>query len=166
MSAFQVSPDHIEAMLAAAERYGGKGHSSGRAFSFYCQGERRSFEHIDELATFGRFLWDANAASVASRYGTSASTLGEGEESEVVSRLEPNFQFSPRRQRTPTPVETLKLCICFRYQCSDWKGWETSQAAAFVNALEYCATVALPGYGAAPWEWSHQVQPVPIEAAS
>jgi hypothetical protein len=154
MSAVQVSVEHIEAMLAAANRYGGFSYPGGGAFSFYHRGERLCLCSADDYADVGRILWTMNLESVEEGLAARLSTGAGATRLRLVPDLKRDFRFEVNRQRTPSPVETLKLCACYRYQSSDAKAWGSSRAAAFVDALEHCAIAALPGYDDAPWDWS------------
>jgi hypothetical protein len=154
MTVVQVGIDHIEAMLAAANRYGGFAYPGGGMFSFYYRSERHCLCIAEDFAAFGRVLWETNAASVEAGYPSTRGSLRRAVELGLVPDLGEDFRFGQVRRRVPSPVETLKLCACYRYQFSEFEAWESSEAAAFVDALEHCAIVALPGYGEAPWEWS------------
>jgi hypothetical protein len=151
--AHQVSVAHIEAMLAAAERYGSFAFPGGGTFSYHYRGKRHCLCRPKDLVTLARVLWEANEVSVRGGHGQGPSGGG------VISRLRRTPRHGEGRPfetggRAPSPVETLKLCACYRYQSSRSEDWEGSEAAAIVDALEHCAIVALPGYDDAPWEWS------------
>lgn len=154
MSAVQVSVEHIEAMLAAADRYGGFSYPGGGVFSFYHRGERLCLCSADDYAAVGRALWNMNLASVETGLSARLSTPVGATHLRLVPDLRRDFRFEVNRRRTPSPVETLKLCACYRYQSSEAETWDSSRAAAFVDALEHCAIAALPGYDDAPWDWS------------
>ena len=154
MSAFQVSTDHIEAMLAAAGRYGSGRFAGEGTFSYYHRGERHCLGMSGAMAAAGWMLWKANAASVEARYPENRPGLEGAREAGMIPELVDDFAFRPGRQRTPSPVETLKLCDCFVYQSCEDEGWSDSEAAAFVVALKEYAIRALPGYDDAAWEWS------------
>ncbi|HVV88935.1 MAG TPA: hypothetical protein VHB53_00440 [Solirubrobacterales bacterium] len=154
MRGVQVSVEHIEAMLAAADRYGGFSYPGGGTFSFYHRGERLCLCSADDYAAVGRVLWTTNLASVEAGLAADRGTRAGATHLRLVPDLKRDFRFEVNRRRTPSPVETLKLCACYRYQSSDAKAWASSEAAAFVDALEHCAIAALPGYDDAPWDWS------------
>jgi hypothetical protein len=151
--AHQVSVAHIEAMLAAAERYGSFAIPGGGTFSYYYRGKRHCLCRAEDFLTLARVLWEANSVSVRGERRRGPSGGG------AVARLWQTPLYGKGRlfetgRRAPSPVETLKLCACYRYQSSRSEDWEASEAAAIVDALEHCAIVALPGYDDAPWEWS------------
>jgi hypothetical protein len=56
----------------------------------------------------------------------------------------------------PTAVEGLSIIACFEYQACEHPGWGTSEAHAFCGALRMKLIHCLPGYPAAPWEWTEE----------
>ncbi|HEX3734400.1 MAG TPA: hypothetical protein VHU86_04525 [Solirubrobacterales bacterium] len=126
----------------------------GGTFSFHPRGERLCLCSADDYAAIGRVLWTTNLASVEAGLPAGRASRSSTARLRLVRDIGRDFRFEVNRRRTPSPVETLKLCACYRYQSADAKAWETSEAAAFVDALEHCAIVALPGYQEAPWAWS------------
>lgn len=151
MSASQVGVDHIEAMLAAADSYGRGRHAGEGTFSYRYADE--VIYIVTRMHETGRMLWLANARSVEARYPPGRPGLQSAREMGLIPELAEGFRFNPYRQRTPTPVQALKLCDCFRYQACEPEDWRRSEAAAFVEALEHRAIEALPGYAEASWEW-------------
>lgn len=151
MSAFHVGVDHIEALLAAAERYGCGRHAGEGTFHYRFGGE--DVYTVCRADATGWMLWRANAASVEARYPPGREGLQSAHEMGLIPELEERFRFNPHRQRTPSPVEALKLCACFRDQASEVIEWQSTEASAFLDALERYAIAALPGYADAPWQW-------------
>ena len=135
MSAFQVSPAHINAMITAGvilgRRQGG--------LSWQWSNPTRLAKLAGDEDRIGQVLTDENARSVAYRYNEPAEEI--------------TFSYSPFGP-VPTPVETIKLCNCYRYQACETPDYEKSEAAAFVTMLRELAIACLPGYEDAPWEWS------------
>jgi hypothetical protein len=77
------------------------------------------------------------------------------------------------------PVAIVKACDCLAYQCSDWTGWDSSEAAAHLAAIRAAAlhratggiwrddmrAHRLPGYDAAAWTLAEPDQAEPDQAA-
>ncbi len=83
-----------------------------------------------------RMLHAANVVAVNYRYG-------HGET--------PEYVFSFRDARNVSPVQILKACDCFEYQCDGDPTWANSHAARALEAIRGTATRALPGYDEAAW---------------
>jgi hypothetical protein len=97
----------------------------------------------------GQMLWSENARSVRARYQ-------DADASGMISELPDCWRWGSPFGRTPTPVETLKLIACYRYQACETGDFESTEAAAFCDALRSAAINALPGYQEAPWEWDER----------
>lgn len=147
MSAFQVSPEHVAAMLRSAIALGRLDrHPFRYAFA------QKQVVVEDELERVGWTLWDENARSVRARYP-------DADEHEMIAPapLEKSRWGRLVRSssdRTPTPVETLSICACYRYQACETGDFESTEAGAFFDALREAAIRHLPGYDEAPWEWT------------
>lgn len=142
MSAFQCSPEHVDAMVRAANVHG---REYGSPFSYYHDGERHILATGASFQEAGRLLYAENRRSLQARYPDSP---------EMSDELPEDFHFGGPFAETPSPVETLKLCDCYDYQACETGDYDESEAHSFVEALRGCAIRALPGYDAAPWEWT------------
>lgn len=108
--------------------------------------ELRECDHV-KAADVANMLIRENLASVSYRYPddkTSATLPGDGAGLFV----------------TPTdfgrvymfrPVQVLKSIACLDYQSCEHPAWRTSEARAFLNALERSAIHALPGWDDGEW---------------
>lgn len=134
MSAFMVVEQHINAMVHVALKgpsdYGKPWYSVGV--------EPESADGI------GRMLWHENAASIEARYGPDAGQFD----------LAATYRYTTPVGRIPSAVEALKLISCYEYQSCEHPGWTGSRAHAFCQSLTGVLIGCLPGYDAAPWEWT------------
>lgn len=85
----------------------------------------------------GQMLTDANAASLASRYG----------ETETRS-----YTYSRPVDCGWSPVEILGAINCFEYQACEVDDWTTSEAKQYCDKLRRRIERRLPGADVAPWE--------------
>ena len=93
----------------------------------------------------GQMLWDENLASVRYRYPDSPDKLP--------GPIDCDYQYP---ETTPPfmhidPIQVLSSCDCYGYQSCEHDGWATSEAKAFIGALQQRAWMALPGYEDAKW---------------
>lgn len=63
-----------------------------------------------------------------------------------------------------TPPELLSALHGYRYQSSEAGNWPTSEAAAFVDALQLRLIRRIPGYSAGPWCVGPESQPAAVKA--
>lgn len=164
MSAFVVSKDHIDAMVALAIKPG------NIRFTWYASdpdgvewtGDHEAYARdlqaihregrLDRAHEIGRMLAFENAASVLYRYP-------DHDNSEYVPDWTTDGSYRyPGNTRRPSPVEGLKIISCFEYQSCEHPGWKDSEARRFCEALRHELINRLPGYDEAPWEWN--VQPI------
>lgn len=111
---------------------------------------RRELDHLTEDRT-GAMLVAEVVASVRYRYPDSGDDL-PGPITHYWT--EPYSYTQPRS--VPTAVEALKLLSCYEYQACEHPEWETSEARQFCEALRHACIAVLPGYDAAPWEWTEE----------
>lgn len=129
MSAFIVSDETITAMLqAATARYQGDG------ASYYWKGNLYPFN--GHAAEVGQKLIDENYRSINYRY---------------TETYAPHQYIHRPLNKRYEPVEIIKLCNCYRYQCCETDDWEDSEAYAIMDALKERAIFSLPGYDDAKW---------------
>jgi hypothetical protein len=61
--------------------------------------------------------------------------------------------YAPSREvKVLSPVQVLKLCACFDYQCSESPEYPQSEAAQIVTAIRCRMIAKLPGYEEADWD--------------
>lgn len=157
MSCYMVGHDHIDALVTAAASVCHERHDSG--LSWYHEGERWELHYgnADEATNVGQMLMDANLASVCARYsdcepgGDLPGTIGETDPSAYEFHSVNNYDLPPETQS----VVILKALACFEYQACEYRGWDTSSAHAFCQALRSKMIGQLPGYSDANgWEFS------------
>lgn len=150
MSAFIVSKEHIDVLLAA-----GLHSKYGHCLTWYDRPPEQggaelhelSFVNVDEI---GQMLVSENVQSVRARY-PDIDHGGIAPGPAVEYWREPYTYANPGFD--PTPVETLKALGCFEYQSCEHEGWETSEALRFCEALRADAIERLDGMETAPWGW-------------
>lgn len=137
MSAFQVSHNHIRALVTAAQDHG-----------VYL----RTDDGHDRIAPLGRInpddvcamLTAENAASVGFRYA---------HDDEMVEHSAMAVETRPRFTRVAvSPVQVLKAIDCYRYQSCEHESWDGSPAEEFCDRLMHAVISRLPGYRDAAWE--------------
>jgi hypothetical protein len=150
MSAFVVSPTHIDVLLSVA-LHGPSDGTSGLA--------HWSPPYLDE----------ATAALSA----TTATVLGAGLLAECIASVSHRYPDSPLADLPgplPMPVpsqyeftdfgacltiaEACSAIDCFEYQSCEHPAWSGSPSERFCSRLRASLTAALPGTADAPWEWS------------
>lgn len=163
MSAFVVSTEHIDAIVSVAIHGPKDSTSRWEQGPSWAEGDPRVIPWqeqiwrkvatggLPELAKpneigaddLGAMLLAENVASVNYRYD------------EIESRR-PEYRYR-KPSRRPTVVEAFKLLGCLDYQSCEHPEWINSQAYRFCLALQDALIGCLPGYSAAPWEWSTPV---------
>lgn len=132
MSAFQVSDAHINLLVQAGRGW----HASLWDESEQQRVNFRSNEH--ELA---QVLYEANIASLQARYSDPGDMI----------RPFGGFKYG---HAPLDPVTVLKACDCFDYQACEFDNYHDCLAARIVDCVRYEAIRHLPGYEAAPWEYT------------
>lgn len=132
MSAYIVSPKHIDALLNFANR------DSDHTRVTLTDGRVLRFNQVDDLDFAAELLTRQNYASVNHRYEKDTPV--------------PAASFSLLRQ-VYTPGEILVACDGYDYQACETEGYFESDAAKIVNAVRRCAICSLPEYRAAK-TWS------------
>lgn len=125
MSAWIVSKEHIDYMVAAMRKYDTHGSKDWNS---------------DKV---GQMLWDENHASVAHRYSNRAVDELPGAPMET-------YAFTPPK-RALDPAVVLKQIACYEYQSCEHDGWKESEAHKWCKLLQELCIYALPGWDAAPW---------------
>lgn len=136
MSAFQVSPEHLGALV----RFALLDHRQVRFYSPLTS---------EDPADLIRCLAEECYKSVRHRYPTGdlpgPCSFAYGPV-EAHDRLE--------EYRALSPVEAIKACECYEYQSCEHPGWEGSTARTVIERIKGKAISCLPGYNEASWEIS------------
>jgi hypothetical protein len=171
MSAFIVSTEHIDALVAAALTT--PPNYSGYRFTWWWEGEHRELTHSN-ADQVGSMLLSENVRSVEFRYSPPGreAIYGEGWESDTLFELPGTYReetiapgvapvevpewltpytFPVGRAKVRPPVDVLKLISCFEYQSCEHAEWEESEAFAFCKSLQSKMIGLLPGYDQAKW---------------
>jgi len=113
----------------------------------YAQRGELRVADFETAADVANMLIRENLASVSFRYAgdkTSDTLPSAGDCSAVTAADFHDFhEFQA--------VQVLKAINCLDYQSCEHPGWRTSEARAFLDALQSAAIDALPGYDAAEW---------------
>lgn len=147
MSAFLVDKAHIDALVAAGLRAQRDGQYGELPLSWTAP-RRREARRLDHLSAdgVGRMLWRENVRSLMARYP------GHADEWADAMRAADAYVFpgEDRVERLDLAGE-LKAIDCLEYQSCEHRGWRTSEARAFCDALRRRLVALLPGYDAAEW---------------
>lgn len=147
MSASVVGKEHINAMIRA----GLHGHYGPLHYYWNKEAKVLNEETADEI---GQMLLEENVKSVCYRYQDSELTNLPGK-----VNAEWLIPFTYRIMlEAPTAVEAIKIIQCYKYQSCEDPEWEASEAFAFCEALTHAQYDRLPGYDAAPWEWTKPIE--------
>ena len=120
MSAFMVEDEHINVMVWAA---GQTRDRFARPFAFkLSDGRTLSADTAEHAAQMGRFLEEANVASMKARYGD-----------DVVDW--PAYRYARPRWETWSPLEVARAVDCFECQSCEVSDWAGSDARRFCDAL-------------------------------
>ena len=129
MSAFQVSPNHIERILATWRDLGPRAPS---ALGFDCRAT------VTQVAAFAIFA-KANAETRTARYPSNPCDPVDTTFARVATAL------------PLPPVAALKAIDCLSYQCSELPGWAEAEACGALDQLRGALIKSLPGYSDAAW---------------
>jgi hypothetical protein len=151
MSAFIVGKPHIDALVTVAVHGPKDGEGRWDSFRYYYHDGKSHDVNTAAANAIGSMLWQENYASVEYRYPDTADLPGPCDltAAEVLT-------YHWQKTRIPTIAEAIKALDCYEYQSCEHPGWETSQAKAFIARLTDALTSVLPGYDAAPWEWTDE----------
>ncbi len=150
MSASTVHPEHINVLIWAGLQ---RQRPSGDLHWYYGNPTHVGVLTTDTASQTGQMLLDAVATSLNDAYP---------------DRPEP-FTADTYTYRRPvhiswTPPELLSALHGYRYQASEAGNWPTSEAAAFVDALQLRLIRRIPGYSAGPWCVGPESQPAAVKA--
>lgn len=130
MSAFVVSPTHIDALLTFAQR------PQYEAPACYYKGSVK-VTFYDNLNAIGQILLDENVRSVNFRYTEQTDS--------------PAYLYHPYRGNLP-PVQIIKACDCLNYQSCETDDWKDTEAHLILDTIRERAINELPGMDEAEWE--------------
>jgi hypothetical protein len=149
MSAYVVTTDTIDYLVAAAARYQDRFHSplpldtdaetlaaapvdySGNTFPLYA---------VTNQNLVGAILLAQNVRSVNYRYSDNEPL--------------PEYRYRPVSYDKIDPVLVLKSVSCLRYQSCETDDYAQTFAATVLDSIEKSAIHALRGYEDAPWGWT------------
>jgi len=156
MSAFVVSPTHIDVLLSVA-LHGPRDASSEGPLGW-------SAPYVNDLvdeetgpltaslcSAAGAALLAECIASVSYRYSGSRELPGP-----IPTPAPEQYEFSDLGSCLSIS-ESCKAIDCFEYQSCEHREWSDSGAHAFCERLRSNLTSVLPGTWDAPWEWSPEV---------
>lgn len=135
MSALEVSTRHITFLITAALA------DPVHALYWGNPAQRITLENASEI---GAALVRENQASLTARYGDRLLVL-------AAEYAYPFAAYSAPGRWQPDPVEVLKACQFYDYQCCEHDGWEGSAAQQFTGVLRERYITLLPGYAGLPW---------------
>lgn len=150
MSAFMVTREHIDVLLASALR-NLPNHRPNWAIDDpdEVDWQERRYQTLDFTTAdyAGVALLAENARSVRFRY-PDADEHDMVDDTEIIGYeyRDPGF--------TPTPVEGLKALSCLEYQSCECTDFQSSEAARILDALRHHLIAALPGMNDGPWDWT------------
>ena len=127
MSAFVVSDKHINTMLSFGSR-----HIDRISLP---DGQILSFKDANDLQIMAEIMLKENYRSVNYR----------SRENEGSHQIKFEFEYKY------TPIQIVKACQCFDYQCCETDDWKESNAYRINSWLMSSAISELPGYDQAEW---------------
>lgn len=140
MSAYMVHEEHINVMIWAAVELASP-RDTGPVFRYSdAMGNTQQLSSLDtdSLTRAGQMLVDANAESMAARYGEHDHGYP--------------YQYQRPKRTDWTAVDVLGAISCYEYQACETGRFEASEAGRFCEALRHGLIHRLPGMDAAPWE--------------
>ena len=148
MSAYMVNREHVGYLVDAAMDYRIVQHHTMRWYHDGT-GYELSVADYDRAAEVGQMLWDANKESIQARYPDTRDDFSRAPEDSTEDYV--YDRHDARIMEHFDPVQVLMSIRCFDYQACEYEGWQTSEARAFLDALESHAIAALPGMEDAVW---------------
>lgn len=127
MSAFVVSDKHINTLLTWGNHC---------IQSIAWEDKKYYFDNTDSLQKMAEIMLTENYRSVNYRYL----------EQEEPHKIE--FHFEP----DATPIQIVKACECYDYQCCETDDWKETFAHKINEWIKESAIQRLPGYEQAKWE--------------
>lgn len=155
MSAFIVSPTHIDVLLSVAMHGPSDRAVAGNLgwtppYVNELLSEQSGPLTLELCSNTGTALLAECLASVSYRY----PDLGAGElPGPLPTPVAGQYEFTDFGP-CATIAETCKAIDCFEYQSCEHPAWSGSGSERFCARLREGLTAALPGAAQAPWEWS------------
>lgn len=154
MSAYMVSKEHIDALVATAV-YGPTdnarpaGYGQTRWYAIYFDNPSRRLDY-ESASIAGEILVKENLSSIHTRYPDTLTnpdnTPGPCEQYWLTE-----YAF-PRDAKRLTTIQALKALACYEYQSCEHPEWSTSEAHSLCDRMRHNLIGCLPGYEDADWE--------------
>lgn len=152
MSAYMVHEEHINVMIWAAVELASP-RDTGPVFRYAdAMGNTQQLSSLDagSMTRAGQMLVEANAESMAARYGEHDHSYP--------------YQYQRPKRTDWTAVDVLGALSCYEYQACETGTFETSEAGRFCEALRNGLINRLPGMNTAPWEIGPETAPGHVRA--
>jgi hypothetical protein len=150
VSAFVVSPTHVDVLLSVALHGPGDAAGARREWSPpYLEASATRLSAVT-CSPLGAALLGECIASVSHRYPD--DELDQLPGPIPVPRPE-QYEFTDLGPCL-TIAEACKAIDCYEYRSSEHPGWEASVACGFCGQLRQILTMHLPGAFETPWEWT------------
>ncbi len=134
MSAFLVTPEHIQAIVA------------------YSLHEARDYTPPMPGDRMAAILAKENINSVRYRYQERLTDRTEQEDADYIQACaRPWLEGTSGKVPVRETIEVLKLMDSLDYQSCEHPDWETSDAYRLLNRIRMQAIPRLPGYAISPW---------------
>lgn len=150
MSAWIVSREHIDVMIATGLQYGRSGWQGNLSWRV-AEGENEYRELTRESADeVGRMLWRENVRSIEYRYPDTVDNRDYPGPISFEREQADEYTYTPPRIAGLSAGEAFKLVACYDYQSCETDDWLETEAYRFCRALE--AAIAASLYEG-PWGW-------------
>jgi hypothetical protein len=156
MSAYMVSKEHIDAIVATAVHGpsdNGKpgGYGQRRWYPLHIEEDGEQFPVTVETASrLGEMLVKENLSSIHYRYPDTI-TNPDSTPGPIAQYWLTEYKF-PQRTKPLTIVQACKALAGYEYQSCEHPEWRKSDAREFCNELRDSLVGCLPGYDDAEWE--------------
>lgn len=132
MSKFIISNRHIDALVRAAFEMSG---GANLDFNIDICGECIHYDDPDEM---GQILLDLNYYLVNWRYRENNKS----------------GRYKYQSSKLLRPVQILKVCDCYDYQCCNVGVYESTESGSIINTIRKHFIQQIPGYDEAEWHIS------------
>lgn len=159
MSAFMVSKEHIDRLVATAlhgptdnAKPGGYGQRRWHPISVTNDFQRFEVIDTETASRLGEMLVKENLSSIHSRY---PDTIDNPENTPGPCEQYWLHEYTfPPQTKSLSVVQAFKAISCYEYQSCEHPEWSTSDAREFCISLRDLLVSCLPGYDEAEWEVS------------